>query len=288
MVNIGKRNSLRIVRSAPPGFYLDGENLGEILLPGRYITPAMSVGGLVDVFIYRDSEDRLVATTTQPLVAVGQFAALRIVSVKAGVGAFLFWGLDKDLLLPIREMDGPVNPGDHLVVHVMLDKRTDRLVASARLNRHLDLTPPPYHEGQSVQLLVASKSPLGYNLIVNHAHRGLIYHTEVPAPLKVGQVVDGYVRAIRPDGKLDLALGHAGYRRIAQVTDTVLEKLKAAGGSMPYHDNSLPEEIRDVFGVSKKAFKQAIGSLFRDRLIYIDADGIRLRSAGADTSPAEQ
>ncbi len=282
MVAIGKRNSLRIVRSAPPGFYLDGENLGEILLPGRYITPAMSVGGLVDVFIYRDSEDRLVATTTQPLAVVGQFAALRIVSVKAGVGAFLFWGLEKDLLLPIREMDGPVKPGEFVVVNVALDKRTDRLVASARLNRHLDLTPPPYHEGQSVQLLVASKSPLGYNLIVNHAHRGLIYHTEVPSPLKVGQVVDGYVRAIRPDGKLDLALGHAGYRRIAQVTDTVLEKLKAAGGSMPYHDNSLPEEIRDVFGVSKKAFKQAIGSLFRDRLIYIDADGIRLRSAGGE------
>ena len=282
MVTIGKRNSLRIVRSAPPGFYLDGEALGEILLPGRYITPAMAVGGLADVFVYRDSEDRLVATTEQPFATVGKFAALKVVGIKAGVGAFLDWGLDKDLLLPIREMDGPLNPGDFVVVQVALDKRTDRLVASARINRHLDLTPPPYHEGQSVQLLVASKSPLGYNLIVNHAHRGLIYSTEVPGQLKIGQTVEGYVRAIRPDGKLDLALGHAGYRRIGQVTEIVLEKLKAAGGSLPYHDNSLPEEIREVFGVSKKAFKQAIGALFRDRLIYIDEDGLRLR--GADSA----
>lgn len=285
MAFIGKRNSLRIVRSAPPGFYLDGESLGEILLPGRYITAAMAVGGLADVFVYRDSEDRLVATTEQPFATVGKFAALKVVGIRAGVGAFLDWGLDKDLLLPIREMDGPLNPGDFVVVQVALDKRTDRLVASARINRHLDLTPPPYHEGQSVQLLVASKSPLGYNLIVNHAHRGLIYATEVPGQLKIGQTVEGYVRAIRPDGKLDLALGHAGYRRIGQVTEIVLEKLKAAGGSLPYHDNSLPEEIREVFGVSKKAFKQAIGALFRDRLIYIDDDGIRSRGSDEIAKP---
>lgn len=276
MALIGKRNLLPIVRGAPPGFYLDGGSHGEILLPGRFIPPGATPGGKIDVFVYRDSEDRLVATTQKPLATLGEFAYLRIVSTSPRIGVFLDWGLDKDLLLPIREMAGPLNPGDRVIVKIVLDTQTDRLIAVARTNRHLDLSPPPYHEGESVKLLVASKSPLGYNLIVNDAHRGLIYNTDLAGPLKVGQFVEGYVRSIRPDGKLDLALGRAGYRRIATVADQVLATLTAKGGKLPYHDNSLPEEIREVFGVSKKAFKQAIGSLFRDRKIYIDADGIRL------------
>ena len=182
-------------------------------------------------------------------------------------------GLGKDLLLPAREQDGPLNPGDWVVVQVVLDDKTDRLIASARLNRRLDLVPPPYHEGESVHLLVASKSPLGYNLIINHAHRGLVYNTDIPGPLKIGSVVEGYVRNVRPDGQVDLALGRAGYRRVATVADQVLEILKAAGGRLPFHDGSLPEEIRDAFGVSKKAFKQAIGALYKDRLIRIEPDG---------------
>jgi len=136
--------------------------------------------------------------------------------------------------------------------------------------------PPPYHEGESVRLLVASKSPLGYNLVVNNAHRGLIYHTDVTGTLKVGQLVEGYIRTIRPDGKLDLALGLAGYRRIGPLMDLIVDKLTASGGRLPYHDNSIPEEIREVFGMSKKAFKQAIGALFKEQRIYIEPDGIRL------------
>ena len=261
MALIGKRNLLTIARHAQPGLYLDGGTHGEILLPGRYIPAGAKVGGKVDVFVYRDSEDRLVATTEKPFAVVGEFVCLQVAAVSPRIGVFLNWGLEKDLLLPIREMDGPLNPGDWVVVQVALDDRTDRLVASARINRHLDLTPPNYHEGQSVKLLVASKSPLGYNMIVNHAHRGLIYHTEVPGTLKVGQVVDGYVRTIRPDGKIDVALGHAGYRRIGPLTEQIIAVLTAKGGRLPYHDNSLPEEIREVFGMSKKAFKQVIGAL---------------------------
>jgi hypothetical protein len=278
MALIGKRNLLPIVRGAPPGFYLDGGTHGEILLPGRFIPPGATPGGKIEVFVYRDSEDRLVATTQKPLAVVGEFAGLRVVSTNPHIGVFLDWGLDKDLLLPIREMSGPLNPGDIVVVQVALDEQTDRLIASARLNRRLEITPiDTYHPGDSVKLLVMSTSPLGYNMIVNDAHRGLLYHTDVAGPLEIGQKVEGYVRSIRPDGKLDLAMGRAGYRRIAPLTEQILEALNAAkGGRLPYHDNSPPEAIREFFGVSKKAFKQAIGALFRDRRIYIDPEGIRL------------
>ena len=277
MAQIGKRNLLTIVRGAPPGFYLDGGPLGEILLPGRFIPPGATPGGKIDVFVYRDSEDRLVATTQKPLASVGEFAGLKVVSINPRIGAFLDWGLDKDLLLPIRETSGPVNVGDRVVVQVVLDEKTNRLIASARINRRLEITPiDTYHPGDAVKLLVHSQSPLGYNMIVNDAHRGLLYQTDVTGPLEIGQRVEGYVRSIRPDGKLDLALGRAGYRRIAPLTEQILAALTAKGGHLPFHDNSPPENIRNYFGVSKKAFKQAIGALFRDRLIYIDPDGIRL------------
>ena len=277
MAFIGKRNLLTIVRGAPPGFYLDGGALGEILLPGRFIPPGATPGGKIDVFIYRDSEDRLVATTQKPLATVGEFAGLKVVSINPRIGAFLDWGLDKDLLLPIRETSGPVNVGDRVVVQVVLDEKTDRLIASARINRRLEITPVDvYHAGDAVKLLVLSESPLGYKMIVNDAHRGLLYHTDVAGPLEIGQRVEGYVRSIRPDGKLDLAMGRAGYRRIAPLTEQILAALQAKGGHLPFHDNSPPENIRNYFGVSKKAFKQAIGALFRERLIYIDPDGIRL------------
>ncbi len=282
MAQIGKRNLLTVVRSATPGLYLDGGRHGEILLPGRYIPTGATVGGKVEVFVYRDSEDRLVATTQQPVAVVGEMAFLRVAAINPRVGVFLEWGLEKDLLLPMREMDGPLNPGDKVVVMVVLDDRTDRLIASARFNRRLDLRPPHYHEGESVQLMVASKSPLGFNLVVNNAHRGLIYHTEVHGPLKVGDKVSGYVRAIRPDGKLDIALGQAGHRRIGPMSERILEVLAARGGRLPYHDNSLPEEIRDVFGMSKKAFKQAIGALFKERRIVIDPDGISLAATAEE------
>ncbi|HVT72984.1 MAG TPA: S1-like domain-containing RNA-binding protein [Lacunisphaera sp.] len=276
MAQLGKRNRLVILRSAPPGVYLDGGRLGEILLPSKYVPPDAKLSGKIDVFVYRDSEDRLVATTRSPLAMAGEFAGLRVVSVNRRVGVFLDWGLEKDLLLPIREMAGPLNPGDRVLVQVLVDEESDRLIATARFNRRLDLTPPNYHPGESVRLLVASRTPLGYNMIVNDAHRGLLYRSDLAGPLEVGQRVEGYVRAIRPDGKIDLAPGRAGYRRIGEVSEKILAALTAAGGRLPFDDNSPPLQIRARFGVSKKAFKQAIGSLYRDRRIVIENRGIRL------------
>lgn len=279
MALLGQRNHLTIVREAPPGYYLDGGPHGEILLPGRYITRNDVPGGTIEVFVYRDSEDRLVATTETPLAVVGEFAHLEVVGINPRVGVFLDWGLDKDLLLPAREQTAPVRPGDWLVVYLLVDEKTDRIVASARLNRWLSSTAPSYAEGEAVKLLITGETPLGYNAIINHAHRGLLYRAELSGPLAVGQRFDGFVRSVRPDGKVDLGLDRAGYRRIAPLTEQILESLTTAGGRMPYHDNSSPEEIRAAFGVSKKAFKQAIGALYRERKIQIEEHGIRLASA---------
>jgi len=277
MAFIGKRNVLPIVRGAPPGFYLDGGTHGEILLPGRLIPPGATPGGTIDVFVYRDSEDRLVATPQKPLVMVGQFASLRVVSINPRIGVFLDWGMDKDLLLPMRETFRPVTEGEFVLVQVVLDEKTDRLIASARLNRRL-LFPPAgtYQEGDSVNLMVMSHSELGYNMIVNDLHRGLLYDSDANGRLEPGDRFDGYVRTVRPDGKIDVALGKSGYRRIAPLTDQIIAALVAKNGRLPFNDNSAPEAIRDYFGVSKKAFKQAIGALFRERRIYIDPDCIRL------------
>ncbi|WP_438480335.1 CvfB family protein [Oleiharenicola lentus] len=285
MAQLGKRNSLLVLRAAQPGLYLDGGAHGEILLPSKYIRAGDIPGKTMDVFVYRDSEDRLVATTEKPKAYVDEFAYLKVVGMNRRVGIFLDWGLEKDLLLPLREIKGPLDVGTFVLVQIVLDVSSDRLIASARLKKRLDLTPPPYEPGEAVRLLVSGQSPLGYNFIINHAHTGLIYEREVTTPLKVGDFVEGYVRNIRPDGKIDLALGRAGYRRIEGASDIILEKLKAAkDGRLPFNDNSLPEEIRDAFGLSKKAFKQAIGALFKARLIHIEGDGIYLAERGNEES----
>ena len=276
MALLGQRNSLPIVRNAPPGLYLAGGTHGEILLPGRYIPPGAKPGDAIDVFIYRDSEDRLVATTESPHAVVGQFAYLRVATVAAGIGAFLDWGLEKDLLLPLREQTRSLRPHDWVLVAVVIDPRSDRIMASARLSRWLDLTPPAYVEGQAVKLIIEGETPLGYRAIVNHAHRGLLYRGELASPLTVGQQIDGYVRTVRHDGKIDLALDPVGHHRIVGLTERIIESLKARGGHLPYHDKSSPEEIRAEFGASKKAFKQAIGALYREHRIRIEPDGIRL------------
>ena len=269
MAIIGKRNQLTILRQAPPGFFLDGGEHGEILLPGKYITPEMKLGSLADVFIYRDSEDRLVATTGKPFAEVGDFAFLAIVGIQPGIGAFLDWGLEKDLLLPRREQSGFRQIGDRVVVYIFLDEKSDRIVATTRLHRWFSKTPPAYVKDQPVKLMVAGETPLGYNAIVDNAHRGLLYNSDLAGPLEIGRVLDGFVRAVRPDGKLDLALDRTGFARIAPLTEQIVDALRAAGGTLPYDDSSSPEAIRAAFGVSKKAFKQALGALYRKRVIRI-------------------
>jgi predicted RNA-binding protein (virulence factor B family) len=272
---IGERNALRVLRETKSGLYLDGEELGEILLPGRYIPKGTVPGGYLEVFIYRDSEDRIVATTEIPRACVGDFAALKVISLQPQAGAFLDWGLSKDLLLPIREQAHRVAVGETVVVYVFLDRKSNRIVATTRINRYLDATAADYTEGQRVALLIAGETPLGYKAIVENAHTGLLYKTDLGTPLAIGQSIEGFVRIVRPDGKIDLRLDPAGHVRIASLTERIIDALvKAPGGRLSFGDHSTPEEIRVQFATSKKAFKQVLGALYRERRIRLIDGGI--------------
>jgi hypothetical protein len=277
MPYVGETNLLTILHKASPGIYLDGEDKGQILLPNQYCTPHMVPGGVIDAFVYRDSEDRLVATTRKPLAQVGEFAGLEVVSIHPRMGAFLNWGLDKDLLLPNREWAGEVEVGKKVVVLVRLDERTDRVVATARIDRHLDRSEPEFEPGEPVSLLVFGETPLGYKAIIDSTHTGLLYRNELPGPLSIGERLRGFIGKERFDGKIDLTLHESGYQRIEPLSDVIHRKLQGASdGFLPYHDKSPAADIMAEFGVSKRAFKQAVGGLYRDRKITIESDGIRL------------
>ncbi|MBT5902096.1 MAG: GntR family transcriptional regulator [Opitutaceae bacterium] len=277
MPYLGETNLLTILHEAAPGLYLDGEDMGQILLPKRYATPLMVAGGAIDVFLYRDSEDRVIATTEQPLAKVGQFAALEVVSINPGMGAFLNWGLEKDLLLPNREWAGEVKVGEKVVVLVRIDERTNRIVATARVDRHLDRTEAEYEKGEGVDLIIFGETPLGYKAIVDQSHVGLLYRTDLPAPLSIGDALPAFIGRERADGKIDLTIHEAGYQRIDPLGEKIFKMLKKADdGFLPYHDKSPPADVQAHFGVSKKAFKQAIGGLYRERKITIEPEGVRL------------
>ena len=279
MALLGKINILTVLKDAPPGLYLDGGDLGEILLPGDSIPPGAGPDDELQVFLYRDSEDRLVATTHDPLACVGDFAALKVKQVHPTIGAFLDWGLNKDLLLPMREQERRVHKGDIVVVFVFIDEVSQRIIATTRWREHLSATPPNYSEGAPVSLLIAGESPLGYNAIVDNTHVGLLFRSELGSALQVGDKCKGYVRNVRPDGKLDLGLDPEGYQRIAPLADRILTALRSQDGKLLVHEGSLPEDIRAAFQTSKKAFKQAIGNLYRQRLIEINGADIVLRKS---------
>ena len=276
MAIIGKRNLLSIVRASQPGLYLDGGELGEILLPGRYIPADVAPKQKLDVFVYRDSEDRLVATTETPRAMVGEFAFMQVINLHPNIGAFLDWGLSKDLLLPFREQEFPVRIGDRVVVYVGIDEKTQRILATMRVNRHLHRDTPAYRDGQPVNILVTGKTPLGYSAIVENAHRGLLYHSQLATPLAIGQKLKGFVRTVRSGGKIDLALDAAGYQRVAPLTHKIVEALQFSRGKFDFDDDSTPEVIRQNFGVSKKAFKQALGRLYKSRRISFLKPGVQL------------
>ena len=276
MAILGWRNKLSVVRESAPGLYLNGGELGEILLPGRYIPRDLKQGDKLDVFVYLDSEDRLVATTETPLAMVGDFACLEVVSVHPRAGVFLNWGLAKDLLLPFTEQEKPLRVGTKVIVIVCVDPASNRIIASARLKRHLNREPAAYATGQPVNLLVIARTPLGYNTIVEGMHFGLLYHDSFSTPFEVGQKVKGFVRKIREDGKIDLSLDAAGYKRVLPLKMQIVQALEHAGGQLEFDDDTSPVIIRDKFGASKKAFKQALGALYKSRRIRFLKPGIEL------------
>jgi len=283
MADLGRYNHLKVLYSTPHGIYLDGGNHGEILLPTRYIPRGTQLDDMLEVFVYRDSEDRVIATTERPLAQAGEFAALEVVSIHRQVGAFLNWGLPKDLLLPFREQADSVQVGQKVAVYVVLDERSDRVIATTRLNRHLSRQPAPYKKGQEVSLLITNRTPLGYNVLVEKNHMALLHAAHGSAPLQSGQEVRGFISAIHPGGKIDVSLDASGYQRVAPLTEHILEILQANGGRLDFDDDSPAERIRETFGCSKTAFKQALGALFRNRKIRFNRPGIQWVDIGEPT-----
>lgn len=274
MILPGKYNTLKVVKFVEFGLYLDGEELGEILLPSRYVPEACEVGQDLEVFVYLDSEDRIIATTERPSAQAGEFAYLKVLAVNK-VGAFLDWGLMKDLLVPFREQKPGMVAGRSYLVYVYLDPDSKRMVASARYEKFLDNVPPEYETGDEVSLIIESDSALGYNAIINHTHRGILYHDELPAPMQPGQALRAYIKKVREDGKIDLSLYRPGYAQVDSISRLILDRVRQEGGFLPLTDKSDAAVIFDYFSVSKKVFKKAVGSLYRQRLINLDPDGIR-------------
>lgn len=277
MLKLGNWNELRIIRFTDHGAYLDGGDLGEVLMPKAYVLREMRPDDVVRVFVYLDQSERLVATTEQPLAHVGQFAYLRVSWINE-YGAFLDWGLMKDLFVPFREQKVKMVQGESYVVYIYIDESTHRIVGSAKVDRWLVPAPSSrYYRGKEVECLVLHKTPLGFKVIVDGAHSGLIYDNQVyGTPPRKGDVLRGTVVSLRPDGKLDVSIDRIGKSRFRDFADVLLDELQAAGGSLPFSDNSTPEEIAARFSVSKKTFKRALGTLYRDRKVEILDGEIRL------------
>jgi len=275
MAKIGEYNSLPVKKLVPFGVYLDGGEHGEILMPMRYVPKGCKEGDVVDVFIYLDSEDRIIATTEKPYATVGEFALLRVVAISK-IGAFMDWGLPKDLLVPYREQKREMKEGAEYVVYIYFDFESKRIVASAKIEKFLDNTPPEYVIGQEVDLIIINESDLGFNAIIDQAHTGVLYKNEVFQPLKRGDRLKGYIKKVREDEKIDLILQKPGYEKIDSISQAILDKLDLNNGYIAITDKSDPDDIYNLFQISKKTFKKAIGSLYRERLISLEDEGIRL------------
>lgn len=277
MVNIGKYNTLKIVKTVDFGVYLDGGDGLEILLPTRYVPKEVKIGDDLEVFIYHDNEGRLIATTAKPLAQVGEFQFMEVKSVNK-TGTFLEWGLMKDLLVPFKEQKIRMKEGRWYLVYVHVDHITGRIVASAKIDKYLDNIIPEYTFNQEVDLLVADDTEIGYKVIINNTHWGLVYHNEIFQRLEKGDHIKGYIKEVREDEKIDVSLTPLGYQKVEGIAKTILESLKVQGGYIAVHDKSEPDVIYSLFRCSKKAFKQAIGALYKQKLILIEPQGIRLNS----------
>jgi predicted RNA-binding protein (virulence factor B family) len=275
MAKIGERASLQILHEKTFGLFLDGGELGEILLPRREMPVKWALGEFVDVFLYFDSEDRQVATLKSPKVMPGQFGRLKCVDI-TGVGAFLDWGLPKDLLVPFREQKVRMDVGKHYIVFVFVDSQSGRLIATTRIARHMDQTQHDFRLEQEVDLVIFGKTDLGYKAIIDGTHSGLIFANEVFQDLQPGEALKGYITAIRPDGKINISLHAAGRAKVEGLEGQILAELEARGGFWALGDHSPAAEINEELGVSKRTFKQATGALFKKGKITIEKNGIRL------------
>ncbi len=275
-IQLGRMNLLKVSKRVGFGLYLDGGPvLGEILLPNGEIKGDVNIGDEVEVFLYLDQEERLVATMQRPLAQVGDFAFLQVAWVN-NFGAFLSWGLQKDLFVPFREQKMKMQQGKGYIVYVTLDEESYRIMATAKVDRYLSDEHPPYRRGDEVNALIWQKTDLGFKVIVDNRFGALIYDDQVFRPLRTGDKVKAYVQQVREDGKMDLILQRMGQAAVEDFSDTLLRHLRDNGGRSPLGDHSPAEEIYSLFGVSKKVFKKAVGDLYRRHLINISPEGLKL------------
>lgn len=274
-VELGKYNQLEVVKEVDFGLYLDGGDDGEILLPARYVPQGCKVGDMLNVFIYLDIDERLVATTLEPLVQVGEFACLEVAWVNE-FGAFLNWGLMKDLFVPFREQKMKMQKGRKYVVHAHVDEDSYRIMASAKVERYLSKEHPEYRPGDEVNILIWQKTDLGFKAIVENQFSGLIYQNEIFSPVETGMKLKAYVKQVREDGKIDLRLQKSGAKKVDDFSEILLQYIKEHDGYTELNDKSAAELIYDTFGVSKKTFKKAVGDLYKKHLVVLEEAGIRL------------
>lgn len=274
-INLGKFNTLEVVKEVDFGMYLDGGEYGEILLPTRYVPEECKVGEWLNVFLYLDIEERLIATTLTPYVQVGEFACLEVAWVNE-YGAFLNWGLMKDLFVPFREQKMKMQIGNQYVVYAYLDEESFRIVASAKVDRYLSKEIPEYNVGDEVNILIWQKTDLGFKAIIENQFSGLLYDSEIFQSIRTGDKLKAYIKQVRPDGKIDLVLQKSGKENVSDFSGVLLQYIEDNGGAISLHDKSDAAEIYDVFGVSKKTFKKAVGDLYKKRLIAIEPNGLKL------------
>ena len=274
MIKIGRFNQLKVIKMLPFGLYLDGGDSGEILLPNKVVPPRTAINDQLDVFIYFDSEDKIIATTARPRIQLGDCACLKVIDVNR-VGAFLDWGLDKDLLVPVPEQHRPMEKGQSYIVYAKQDSQ-GRIIGSSKLDYFLDKSPAQFERGEEVKLLIAETTRLGAKVVINNSHWGLIHAADIFQTLHYGKRERGYIKNIREDGKIDVALRQLGQDNIHELAQRILMELRDAGGFLPLHDKSTPEDIQRTFKTSKKSFKNAIGHLYKRSEITIESDGIRL------------
>ena len=275
MISIGKVNPLKVVKILPFGIYLDAFEKGEILMPTQYVPANTKVGDIIDAFIYLDSEDKLIATTEIPYAQINEFAYLQVVAVNQ-IGAFVDWGLPKNLLVPFREQKLRLKQGDFAWVYIYLDEQTQRIAASAKTEKFFSKDQPPFVLQDKVEVLIYKKTDLGYKVIVNQMFDGMIFANEIFQDLQTGQKHKAYIKKIREDGKIDLTLYKTGYNQVVDFSELLYEAIQNAEGYLPLHDKSPADDIYSRFGVSKKVFKKAVGDLYKKQLIRIESDGLYL------------
>ncbi|MFH4412521.1 CvfB family protein [Vibrio diabolicus] len=276
MIKIGQINSLEVIKKADFGVFLDGDDYGSILLPNKYVPEGTEIGDHVDVFLYFDSESQLAATIERPIAQVGEWGLMKIEGVNA-TGAFVNWGIkEKDLLIPFSEQRTRFSAGQTILVYVYTDKASGRIVGTTKFNKWLDKTPANYEVNEQVDLIIAERSQLGYKAIVNGKHWGMIFPSDVFGKLYIGKKLKGFIKQIREDGKIDLALQKVGVAKMDDLSSKVLDLLEKKGGFLPLNDKSSPEAIFDAFRTSKGTYKKTIGGLYKQGKIVIEKDGIRL------------